>query len=55
MAIPGMTELLKDIKVLEDRARACQSRENERVVLLTREEAEVVESFRRFKDQDLDR
>ena len=52
--IPGMTLLLKDIKTVEDYARACQSREEERMVLVTREEADVLESFRRFKTQDND-
>jgi hypothetical protein len=54
MMIPGMTHLLKDIKTIEDHARACQSREEERIVLLSREEADVIESFRRFKAQDYD-
>jgi hypothetical protein len=52
--IPGMSHLLKNIKELEDHARACQSREEERMVLLTREEVDVIESFRRFKVQDYD-
>jgi hypothetical protein len=52
--IPEMAHLLKEIKTLEDFARACQSREEERMVLLTREEADVIESFRRFKAQDYD-
>jgi hypothetical protein len=52
--IPGMADLLKEIKALEDFIRACQSREEERMVLLTREEADVIESFRRFKAQDYD-
>jgi hypothetical protein len=54
MNIPGMPQLLRDIKVLEDFARACQSREEMRMVLLTREEEDVIESFRRFKSQDED-
>jgi len=53
MMIPGMLHLLKDIKTLEDHARSCQSREEERMVL-TPEEADVIESFRRFKAQDYD-
>jgi hypothetical protein len=52
--IPGIPELLKDIKTVEDHARACQSREEERMVLLTREEADVIESFRRFKAEGYD-
>jgi hypothetical protein len=50
--IPIMTLLLKDIKTLEDYARACLSKEEERMVLVTREEADVLESFRRFKNQE---
>jgi hypothetical protein len=52
--IPGMPDLFKAIKAVEDHARACQSSEEERMVLLTREEAEVIESFRRFKTQEHD-
>ena len=54
MMIPGLALLLKDIKTLEEHARACQSREEERMVRLTREEVDVIESFRRFKAQDYD-
>ncbi len=54
MMIPGMPHLLKEIKALEDHARACQSGDEERMVLLTREEADVIDSFRRFKAQDYD-
>ena len=52
--IPGMSHLLKDIKALADYARACQLREEARMVLLTREEEDVIDSFRRFKAQDYD-
>jgi hypothetical protein len=54
LTIPVMALLLKDIKTLEDYARACLSTEDERMVLVTREEADVLESFRRFKNQDGD-
>ena len=54
MTIPGMSQLAKEIKAVEDHARASHSREEERVVLLTREEVDVIESFRRFKAQDYD-
>lgn len=54
MMIPGLSQLAKDLKAVEDHARACQSREEEQMVLLTREEVEVIESFRRFKAQDYD-
>lgn len=51
--IPGLTALLKDVKTLEDYARACLSREEERMGV-TREEADVLESFRRFMAQEND-
>jgi hypothetical protein len=54
MMIPGLPHLFKDIKTVEEHARACQAREEERMVILTREEADVIESFRRFKAQDYD-
>jgi hypothetical protein len=54
MMIPGLLQLAKDVRVIEDLARACQSREEERMVRLTREEVDVIESFRRFKAQDYD-
>jgi hypothetical protein len=49
VTIPGLTELLKDIKTLEDHARASRSKEELRMVVVTPEEADVIESFRRFK------
>jgi len=54
MMIPGLTQLAKEIKAIEDHARACQSGEDDRMVRLTREEVDVVESFRRFKAKDYD-
>ena len=54
MIIPGMQRLLEDIKTLEEHARACHSRDEGRMMLLTREEADVIESFRRFKAEDYD-
>ena len=54
MEVPGMSDLLKSIKALEDHARACQSGDDLRMVVLTREEEEVIESFRRFKAQEYD-
>lgn len=54
MMVPGMSLLLKDIKAVEDHARACQLREEIRTMLLTREEVDVIESFRRFKAQESD-
>jgi hypothetical protein len=53
MEVPGLSDLLKSIKALEDHARgACQSGDDVRMVALTREEEEVIESFRRFKAQE---
>lgn len=52
MMIPGLSQLLEDIKALEDHARAERSREEMRMVLVTREEADVIDSFRRFKAQE---
>lgn len=49
-----MSHLLKDIKALEDYARAFQVREEVRMVLLTREEEDVIDSFRRFRAQEYD-
>jgi hypothetical protein len=51
MMIPGMSQLTEDIKALEDYARACQSKEELRLVLVTAEEVEVINSFRRFMAQ----
>jgi hypothetical protein len=44
--------LVKEIKTLEDYARASHSREELQMMLVTREEAEVIDSFRRFKIED---
>jgi hypothetical protein len=52
MTIPGMSQLVEDIKTLEDYARACRLREEVRMVLVTSDEADVIESFRRFKAQE---
>ena len=49
--IPGLNDLLKDIKALEDHAKAHRSKEETRLVPLTREEVDVIESFRRFKQE----
>jgi hypothetical protein len=51
--VPGMSDLLKSIETLEGHARACRAEDDLRMVVLTREEEEVVESFRRFKAQGL--
>jgi hypothetical protein len=44
--------LFKEIKTLEDYARSCHSREELQMMLVTREEADVIDSFRRFKIED---
>jgi hypothetical protein len=46
--MPGLSQLYEDIKTLEDYARACRSKEELQMVLITREEADVIDSFRRF-------
>jgi hypothetical protein len=58
MTIPGMSQLLESVKILEsiktleNYARAERWGEDLRLVLVTAEEADVIESFRRFKAQD---
>jgi hypothetical protein len=49
-----MQELFRDIKAVEDYARACHSRDELQVLLVTREEADVIDSFRRFKVEGYD-
>ena len=46
-----MSQLLKDINALEDYARTCQPRDELRL-FVTAEEADVIDSFRRFKAQE---
>jgi hypothetical protein len=50
--IPGVAQLYEEVKALEDYIRACQSDGEVRLVFVTREEADVIESFRRFKAQE---
>jgi hypothetical protein len=50
--VPGLQDLLQDIKALEDYLRACRSGETEQSFPITREEIEVVKSFRRFMAQE---
>jgi hypothetical protein len=52
MEVPGLSDLLRSIKALEDHGRARRSGDDLRMVVLTREEEEVIESFRRFKAQE---
>jgi hypothetical protein len=51
MMIPGMSQLQAAIKELEDYARVDRSRGELRMVLVTAEEADVLESFREFKTE----
>ncbi|HEY1493130.1 MAG TPA: hypothetical protein VGF49_01245 [Candidatus Solibacter sp.] len=53
MTLPGVSQLLADIKILEDFARACRSHEDVRMVMVTREEAEVIDSYRRFRSEEV--
>jgi len=46
--VPGLQDLLQNIKALEDYLRACRSGEPEQAFSITPEEMEVVRSFRRF-------
>ena len=47
-----MSQLLNDLRALEIFAQARQSTDEVRMVFVTREEADVIDSFRRFKAQD---
>jgi hypothetical protein len=47
-----MHELLKYIKTLEDYARECPSEQQVRILPLTGEEIDLIESFRRFNAQE---
>jgi hypothetical protein len=49
--VPGLQDLLHDIKTLEDYVKGRRSGEEERSFPITREEMEVVKSFRRFMAQ----
>ena len=53
MTLPGVSQLLADIKAMEDFVRACRSNEDVRMVIVTREEAEVIDSYRRFRSEEL--
>jgi hypothetical protein len=52
MELPGVSELLRDVNALEDYIRAYRSREEVRMVLITREEADVIDSYRRFMTEE---
>lgn len=52
--IIGMQELMREVRVLEDYIRACQAGDAFRSVPLTREEVEVIASYRRFVDEHQD-
>ena len=53
--IMGMQELMRDIRIFENYVRACHSGDELRSVPLTREEVEVVASYRRFISEQEDR
>lgn len=46
---------MREIRILEDYVRACQSGDDLRHVPLTREEVEVVASYRRFVSEQQNR
>ena len=46
--VMGMLDLMREVRVFEEYVRACQSGNELRSVPLTREEVEVVASYRRF-------
>jgi hypothetical protein len=50
--VPGLQDLLQNIKALEDYLRACRSGKPEQAFSITPEEMEVVRSFRRFMAQE---
>jgi hypothetical protein len=52
--VMGMQELMREVKIFEDYVRACQSGEELRSVPLTREEVDVIASYRRFMSQQED-
>ena len=45
--VAGLQDLLHNIKTLEDYAKACRPAEDD-IFPITREEMEVIKSFRRF-------
>lgn len=52
--LPGLQGLLQNIKELEDYLKTCRLGEEERIFQITREEMEVIRSFRRFMTQEND-
>jgi hypothetical protein len=49
--VTGMQDLMREIKIFEDYVRACRSGEELRSVPLTREEVDVIASYRRFMSE----
>jgi hypothetical protein len=49
--VMGMQELMREVKIFEDYVRACQSGDDLRSIPLTREEVEVIASYRRFMSE----
>jgi hypothetical protein len=54
MMVMGMQELMREVKIFEDYVRACQAGDELRNVPLTREEVDVIASYRRFMSQQED-
>jgi hypothetical protein len=52
--LPGLQDLLENVKELEDHFKANRSGEARRIFPITLEEEEVIRSFRRFMAQDSD-
>jgi hypothetical protein len=51
MMVMGMQELMREVKIFEDYVRACQAGDELRNVPLTREEVDVIASYRRFMSE----
>lgn len=49
--VPGLQDLLQNVKALEDYLKACRAGEAEQAFPITREEMELIKSFRRFMAQ----
>jgi hypothetical protein len=49
---PGILQLLEQVRALEECARVSRSQGELQMVIVTREEVDVLDSFRRFKAQE---
>jgi hypothetical protein len=52
MLVAGLHALMHNIRTLEDYVKACRRGEEERVFPITREEMEVIKSYRRLMAQE---